>query len=313
MRKFLQVLFLGVVMILTLTSCKSITLYDNERRLLANIVTDNIVTSGTKNGIEFEVFIGDYEKKSRRVYYFAKTNDVYECIVQKSFMNEYILTGVAADDYEIPEGITIDNDLYRKYYRLNSDSLFTLDRMHRFKMQYIDVTYSKESKMFTENGVSVPLNIDSYVSFREHVSDIYSDNLLDISEAFAIMVQSVGNYGSIDNISKGSLYAGISASISRINMEKEMADTGKTVEFLNFYNRYLSEDDYETFVKWNEEHVKDWSLGAPGAYSIPLFMTNDYKKVFPTISIKPYFQTTLDQVQYHKELFYVDLYYTFLS
>ncbi len=311
MRSIFKRFLIGAALVLTLTSCSSLTSYDRERQSFQYLTTENVIDSGSSNGVSYEVFLGDPERKSRKVYYFAESEDTYECILQTSFMNEYVLTGLSGSNNEIPSDITSESDTYSKYYHLNKNSIFTLSRMQRFKMLYIDISYTKGDEYIYINNVQLPTKELTYDTFKEYVSNNYNDSFVTIGHAFATMLQSIGKYGTIENLAGTSVVA-VNASISRINMEKDMENTGTTTIFLDFYKSYLTEEEYETFVSWNEEYVIDWSFGAPGAYKVPLFMKPGLTKCYPYISVLPYFQNKVGQLDYYRELFYVDLYYTFL-
>ena len=84
MRSIFKRFLMGAALVLTLTSCSSITSYDQERQSFQYLTTENVIDSGSSNGVSYEVFLGDPERKSRKVYYFAESEDTYECILQTS-------------------------------------------------------------------------------------------------------------------------------------------------------------------------------------------------------------------------------------
>ena len=284
----------SALLVFLLISCSK----ENALTKLGVLSDSNVISSLEKNNISYDVYLGDPEINSRRVYYFGFSSDTYECIIQSSFMNESLLSS----DYE-------SNALTSVHQNPNS-----ILNPSKLELEYVDVTYTLGTNYVYIDGkiVNNPFDtdiseIDTKEEFMTFIENGYTDSLTKPSNAIAMFIQSTSQYGYIDNITEANVNY-YSAGISLYNMQLAMEKSGKDTELHNFYKNYLTDEEYNTFLTFINS-LGDWSGDThPGHFSITFTTSNSIDLIYPTIKMLPYQDQEKNlSIEERRLLFFLDL------
>lgn len=293
MKKFLCLLS-SLVLVFLLASCQN----DNALIKLGFLSDKNVKTEEEKNDIEYEVYLGNPEINSRRVYYFGFSSSTYEVLIQSSFINESLLSS----DYE-------SNALTKTHSNPNS----ILDSS-KLELEYIDLSFTLGEDYVYIDGEKVykpfttdVTKINSKDIFKGFIENSYKDTLTSAKNAIATLVQATSSFGYIDNITKANVYY-YSAGISLYNMQLEMEKTGEDTNLHKLFKSYMTDDEYETFLTFINS-LGDWSGDThPGHFSITFTTSSDIDLIYPTIKMLPYQDQEKNlSIEERRLLFFLDL------